>query len=106
MRRRSAMRSPASGPAGSYGQTCGHRLDGTDASGNCIVTYDAIPTDVPASAYTWTTDNNQITAFHPGAMQSAHETRVPERIDIDIAIVAPDGRQAMLERLARSEERR
>ncbi len=42
-------------------------------------------------------DNNQITAFHPGAMQSAHETRVPERSAIDIAIIAPDGRQAMLE---------
>jgi adenosine kinase len=42
-------------------------------------------------------DNNQITAFHPGAMQWAHETRVPARSDIDIAIVAPDGRQAMLE---------
>jgi len=42
-------------------------------------------------------DNNQITAFHPGAMQSAHETRVPMQSDVDIAIVAPDGRQAMLE---------
>ena len=27
-------------------------------------------------------DNNQITAFHPGAMQSAHETAVPARGDI------------------------
>jgi adenosine kinase len=42
-------------------------------------------------------DNNQITAFHPGAMQSAHETPVPERTDIRLAIIAPDGRDAMLE---------
>jgi adenosine kinase len=42
-------------------------------------------------------DNNQITAFHPGAMQWAHETAVPERSDLAIAIVAPDGRTAMLE---------
>ena len=42
-------------------------------------------------------DNNQITAFHPGAMQSAHETPVPEAGDIRIAIVAPDGREAMLQ---------
>ena len=42
-------------------------------------------------------DNNQITAFHPGAMQWAHETAVPERDDLRIAIVAPDGRTAMLE---------
>ncbi len=43
------------------------------------------------------TDNNQITAFHPGAMQSAHETVVPARDDIALAIVAPDGRDAMLQ---------
>jgi adenosine kinase len=41
-------------------------------------------------------DNNQITAFHPGAMQSAHLTPVPQRDDIRVAIVAPDGRDAML----------
>ena len=45
-------------------------------------------------------DNNQITAFHPGAMQSAHETRVPEPGDIALAIVAPDGRDAMLQHAA------
>ena len=42
-------------------------------------------------------DNNQITAFHPGAMQSAHLTAVPQRDDIKVAIVAPDGRDAMLQ---------
>ncbi|HEV7577097.1 MAG TPA: carbohydrate kinase family protein [Caldimonas sp.] len=42
-------------------------------------------------------DNNQITAFHPGAMQWAHETAVPARADVRIAIIAPDGRSAMLE---------
>ena len=42
-------------------------------------------------------DNNQITAFHPGAMQSAHETAVPVgRPDLRVGIIAPDGRQAML----------
>ena len=44
------------------------------------------------------TDNNQITAFHPGAMQHAHVTAVPRnRKDIQLAIVAPDGRDAMLQ---------
>jgi len=42
-------------------------------------------------------DNNQITAFHPGAMQWAHETAVPAHADIRIAIIAPDGRSAMLD---------
>jgi len=43
-------------------------------------------------------DNNQITAFHPGAMQQAHDTEVPtSRADLRIGIVAPDGRDAMLQ---------
>ncbi len=42
-------------------------------------------------------DNNQITAFHPGAMQQAHITRVVARDDIRLGIVAPDGREAMLQ---------
>jgi adenosine kinase len=41
------------------------------------------------------TDNNQITAFHPGAMQQAAEIRVPARADLRIGIIAPDGREAM-----------
>jgi adenosine kinase len=42
-------------------------------------------------------DNNQITAFHPGAMQAAHQTPIPARGDLRLAIIAPDGREAMLE---------
>jgi adenosine kinase len=42
------------------------------------------------------TDNNQITAFHPGAMQKAGEVAVPGRADLKVAIIAPDGRDAML----------
>ncbi|MES3015797.1 MAG: carbohydrate kinase family protein [Pseudomonadota bacterium] len=45
-------------------------------------------------------DNNQITAFHPGAMQFAHTSAVPARADVALAIVAPDGRDAMLEHAA------
>ncbi|QRF58736.1 carbohydrate kinase family protein [Variovorax sp. UC122_21] len=42
-------------------------------------------------------DNNQITAFHPGAMQQAHITKIAAREDIRLGIVAPDGREAMLQ---------
>jgi adenosine kinase len=42
-------------------------------------------------------DNNQITAFHPGAMQQAHLTKVSAREDIRVGIIAPDGREAMLQ---------
>ena len=43
------------------------------------------------------TNNNQITAFHPGAMMQAHVTKVTPRADIKIGIISPDGRDAMLE---------
>jgi adenosine kinase len=49
-------------------------------------------------------DNNQITAFHPGAMQSAHQAAVPRRDDIALAIIAPDGREAMLQHAAQLAE--
>ena len=45
-------------------------------------------------------DNNQITAFHPGAMAQAHVTSVQARPDIQLGIISPDGRDAMLEHAA------
>jgi len=42
-------------------------------------------------------DNNQITAFHPGAMQQAHITRIDTRADLKLGIISPDGRDAMLQ---------
>jgi len=42
-------------------------------------------------------DNNQITAFHPGAMMQAHVTRIEARHDIKLGIISPDGRDAMLQ---------
>ena len=42
-------------------------------------------------------DNNQITAFHPGAMMQAHKTKIEKRADIQLGIISPDGRDAMLE---------
>ena len=42
-------------------------------------------------------DNNQITAFHPGAMVMAHQTAVTANPDIKLGIISPDGRDAMVE---------
>jgi adenosine kinase len=42
-------------------------------------------------------DDNQITAFHPGAMNCAHESAVPRDRGIRIGMISPDGRQAMVE---------
>jgi adenosine kinase len=51
-----------------------------------------------AQAYITTDlDDNQITAFHPGAMNEAHCQPVPEDDGIAFGIVSPDGKQAMLD---------
>lgn len=49
-----------------------------------------------------TTDlaDNQITAFHPGAMLQAHANHVTDAQGIALGIVAPDGRDAMLQHAA------
>lgn len=51
-----------------------------------------------AQAYLTTDmDDNQIIAFHPGAMNEAHVNRIGPDLDISLAIIAPDGKQAMIE---------
>jgi adenosine kinase len=42
-------------------------------------------------------DNNQITAFHPGAMLNSHEAHVRDVPGVTFGIVAPDSREAMLQ---------
>ena len=49
-------------------------------------------------------DDNQITAFHPGAMDAAHLNRIDDADGIKLGIVSPDGRQAMLEHAAQFAE--
>lgn len=45
-------------------------------------------------------DDNQIWAFHPGAMGSSHLNRVPDAGEVTIGIVAPDGRDGMIQHAA------
>lgn len=57
-----------------------------------------IPRSYTAQAFITTDiDNNQITAFHPGAMNHAHEQGVPVEAGITLGVVAPDGREGMLQ---------
>jgi adenosine kinase len=65
-----------------------------------------IPDLFTAQAYITTDlDDNQITAFHPGAMQESHRNRVGDVSSaIALGIVAPDGRQAMIEHAAQFAE--
>ncbi|HXZ48997.1 MAG TPA: carbohydrate kinase family protein [Usitatibacter sp.] len=57
-----------------------------------------LPDQFTAQAFITTDVNdNQITAFHPGAMSFAHLNRVEDAPDASLGIVAPDGRQGMIE---------
>ena len=57
-----------------------------------------VPEAVTALAMIMTdNDNNQITAFHPGAMAEAHRNTISARHDIKLGIISPDGRQAMID---------
>ncbi|MEQ6886684.1 carbohydrate kinase family protein [Salicola sp. Rm-C-2C1-2] len=57
-----------------------------------------IDSEYCAQAYITTDmEDNQITAFHPGAMNHAHTQSVPTGQGIKMGIVAPDGRDGMIE---------
>ena len=62
--------------------TRGIRKIGHSYTAQCFVTADL--------------DNNQINAFHPGAMQFSHENSVADQGALRIAIIAPDGRDGMI----------
>lgn len=42
-------------------------------------------------------DDNQITAFHPGAMVESHQNSVKDAKEVSLAIIAPDGRDGMFQ---------
>ncbi len=71
------------------------RLDTLGISRRCIKTIDSAFT---AQAFI-TTDGggNQFTAFHPGAMTYSHQNKVADAGTVKFAIVAPDGRDGMLQ---------
>jgi adenosine kinase len=57
-----------------------------------------LPEHFTAQAFITTDiEDNQITAFHPGAMGESHANRIAETDGVRLAIVSPDGRQGMLE---------
>jgi len=60
-----------------------------------------MPGEFTAQAYITTDlDGNQITAFHPGAMNHAHLNRIEAAPGVQLGIIAPDGRQGMLDHAA------
>lgn len=70
------------------------RLNTLGISTRCIKTVDDSFT---AQAFITTDlDDNQITAFHPGAMSHSHLNQVTDAGKIKLGIVAPDGRDGMI----------
>lgn len=49
-------------------------------------------------------DNNQVNAFHPGAMNFAHQNKVNDVKGVELGIVSPNGRDAMIEHAAQFKE--
>ena len=65
-----------------------------------------IDTEYTAQAFITTDlDDNQITAFHPGAMNFAHLNDVREAPEAAVGIIAPDGREAMIGHASQFAER-
>ncbi len=57
-----------------------------------------VPEAYTAQAYITTDlDDNQITAFHPGAMSFSHSNRVKDAKNIQLGLVSPDGKDGMLQ---------
>jgi adenosine kinase len=57
-----------------------------------------VPDTLTAQAFITTDlDDNQITAFHPGAMNHSDQNRITEKLGAKLAIVAPDGRAGMIQ---------
>ncbi len=64
-----------------------------------------VPEAFTAQAFITTDlDDNQITAFHPGAMNFSHQNHVSDARDVGLGIVAPDGREGMLQHAREFEE--
>ena|SRR5215468_556184 len=72
-------------------------LERLDALGLARERVRVIPGTFTAQAFITTDlDDNQITAFHPGAMTHSHVNRIDGALDVGLAIVAPDGREGMV----------
>ncbi|MBU0501209.1 MAG: carbohydrate kinase family protein [Gammaproteobacteria bacterium] len=85
-------------PMGTVGLDFGPYADWMDGQGISRDHLKMIDGAYTAQAYITTDkDDNQITAFHPGAMNQAHENRVADASGITLGLVSPDGRQGMVE---------
>jgi len=79
------------------GEDAAPYLERLDALGLSRAHVRVIPGSLTAQAFITTDlDDNQITAFHPGAMTQSHVNRIDGALGAGLAIVAPDGREGMV----------
>ena len=85
-------------PMATVGQDFGPYREHFEACGISLKHVKTIDELFTAQAFITTDlDDNQITAFHPGAMMRSHENHPRDASDVEFAIVGPDGRDAMLQ---------
>jgi len=89
-------------PMGTVGKDFSPYADWLDHHGIPRTHVKQISGEYTAQAFITTDqDDNQITAFHPGAMEFSHEVRVSDAEGVKIGIVSPDGRQGMIDHAQR-----
>ena len=92
-------------PMATVGSDFGNYADWMDKWGIRRTHVRAMEDAFTAQAYITTDlDDNQITAFHPGAMDYSHLNEVSQAQNIRMGIVAPDGREGMISHSAQFEE--
>ena len=85
-------------PMGTVGHDFGAYATWMDAKGISRRHVKVVDKTYTAQAFITTDlDDNQITAFHPGAMAFSHFNKVSDVAGCTIGIVAPDGRDGMIE---------
>ncbi|HET6435586.1 MAG TPA: carbohydrate kinase family protein [Xanthomonadaceae bacterium] len=85
-------------PMATVGQDFGPYREWFQAQGIRLDQVKEIPELFTPQAFITTDhDNNQITAFHPGAMMRSHENHVRDVAGVTFGIVSPDGREGMLQ---------
>ena len=85
-------------PMATVGRDFGAYADWMRATGVDASQVRVIDDEYTAQAFITTDlDDNQITAFHPGAMNHSHLNRVSQVPGCTLGVVAPDGRQGMVE---------
>jgi len=83
------------GPYGEWMDRCGIRRDHVTAVAGNYTGQAFITTD---------RDDNQITAFHPGAMSLSHQNSISDANGVTVGMVSPDGRDGMIQHAAQFAE--